>query len=453
VLGIMRSFGLEPMPWQRQVSEVAGEFDPELGEFRYQTVDLVVPRQAGKTGLILPTSVQRGSLRRAARCWYTAQTRQDAADVYNLGWMPLIDAAPADSRRRLQVRRANGSERITLKGYGSTIALFAPGPKALHSKQSDMVTVDEVWAFQLADGETLTTGIRPTMATRPLRQLWRISAAGDHTSTWLDSVQESGRALVDGGEYRRRAYFEWSAPVAEGETVDIYDRDLWRASHPALGYTISESFLEAELDGMDPTTFARSYLCIPARLVGLDAIPARDWRRCAGPVNQEGWVVFAVDTTPDREWSSIAACSASDGVHHLDITDRRPGTDWVVPRLLELRDRWQAKGVVIDAGSPAGSLVDVATKAGIVVSSPTATEFAQSCGAFFDAVIGRTLTHADEPVLNESVAAAKKRKIGQSWGWERYGRDASPLVAATLARWGMETIPEPQPRRFFVGVS
>ena len=311
-----------------------------------------------------------------------------------------------------------------------------------------MAVVDEVWAFTQPDGEVLTTGIRPTMATRPLRQLWRISAAGTHESTWLDAITASGRTLVDSGEYRRRAFFEWSAPVDDGETVDIHDRDLWRASHPALGYTISESFLEAELDSMDPVTFARSYLCIPARMVGVDSIPAKSWRRCAGVVDQDGWVTFSVDTTPDREWTSIGVCS--DG--GVDLADHRPGTDWVVGRLVELRERWQCKAVVIDSGSPAGSLIADVERAGVPVTSPTTQEFAQACGQLYDDVIAGALVHPDEAVLNESVATAKKRKIGQSWGWERYQRDASPLVAVTLARWGQATVPVPQPRRlaFFV---
>lgn len=438
----MRQLGLEPMPWQQQVAEVAGEFDPETGQFRYQTVDLIVPRQAGKTGLMLPTLIQRISLRKHGRGWYTAQTRQDAQDQFRDGWLPLIKSAPQAAQDRLAVRNANGSERITIKGNGSIIGLFAPGPKALHGKQADMSVVDEAWAFSLADGKSVETGIRPAMATRPLRQRWRTSAAGDHTSTWLDDIQTSGRLLVESGEPTKRAYFEWSAPVDEDDTFDIYDRELWWAAHPALGYTIDEDFLVAEAEELanDPVMFARSYLCIPARLVAVDAIPAKSWRKCVGAVEPDGVVTFAVEMTPDREWAGIVVCTGAG----VDVADKRPGSDWVASRLLELRSRWNCKGVVIDSGGPAGALIDAVEKAGVTVTSPTSQEFAQACGSFYDAVIAGTLVHPDEPVLNESVAKAKRRKIGQSWGWERYGVDATALVGATLARWGMETIPEPK---------
>jgi hypothetical protein len=449
----MRQMGIEPMPWQQHVADVAGEFDPESGQFRYQTVDLVVPRQAGKTALILPTMIQRVSLRRQGRGWYTAQTRQEAADQFRDGWLPLLDNAPADARRRLSVRRANGSERITVRGNNSTLGLFPPTPKALHGKQSDTVVIDEVWAFTLADGKDLETGLRPTMATRPLRQRWRISAAGTHESTWLDDIQASGRTLVRSGAPGRRAYFEWSAPVDEGESVDVMDPELWRAAHPALGFTIDEDFIRAEADEMDPVTFARSYLCIPARLVGVDSIPVKAWRRCAGTVHQDGWVAFSVEVTPDREWAAVGVCSERDGVLHVDVADHRPGTSWVAARVKELSDVWRSKGTVVDAGSPAGSLIGDLEAAGVTVVSPTTQEFAQACAGFFDAVVAHDLVHPDDPVLNESVATAKKRKIGQAWGWDRYDRDASSLVAVTLARWGMESIPTPKPSRLFLAVT
>jgi hypothetical protein len=41
-------------------------------------------------------------------------------------------------------------------------------------------------------------------------------------------------------------------------------------------------------------------------------------------------------------------------------------------------------------------------------------------------------------VLNSAVAAARKRALGDAWAWARkVGGDVSPLVAVTLARWGL----------------
>jgi hypothetical protein len=65
-------------------------------------------------------------------------------------------------------------------------------------------------------------------------------------------------------------------------------------------------------------------------------------------------------------------------------------------------------------------------------------EYAAACGGFYDAVVQGTVVHLDQPVLNAAVAGARKRILGDAWAWGRKGgTDVSPLVAATLARWGL----------------
>src|SRR5689334_10794972 len=51
--------GTPLMPWQRHVLDVALEVDPETGRLAYQEVDLTVPRQSGKTLLLLCLMVHR----------------------------------------------------------------------------------------------------------------------------------------------------------------------------------------------------------------------------------------------------------------------------------------------------------------------------------------------------------------------------------------------------------
>jgi hypothetical protein len=68
----------------------------------------------------------------------------------------------------------------------------------------------------------------------------------------------------------------------------------------------------------------------------------------------------------------------------------------------------------------------------------TAREYAAACGQFYDAVADRKLSHIDQPVLSQSVSAARKRVLGDAWAWQRRtGGDVSSLVAVTLARYGL----------------
>ena len=82
-----------------------------------------------------------------------------------------------------------------------------------------------------------------------------ISAAGTGASTWLNGMVDVGRAAVAAGD-AGVAHLEWSD--LDG-AVD--DPATSRRAHPALGHTITEADLAAELAaGMDPAEFARAYL-------------------------------------------------------------------------------------------------------------------------------------------------------------------------------------------------
>jgi hypothetical protein len=107
----------------------------------------------------------------------------------------------------------------------------------------------------------------------------------------------------------------------------------------------------------------------------------------------------------------------------------------------ELYRKWNPWPVVIDPASPAASLLVDLASLSIKVESTGAREYAQACEHFYDAVVTDatpTLTHIDQPVLNAAVGAARKRVLGDAWAWaRRIGGDVCPLVAVTLARYGL----------------
>ena len=66
---------------------------------------------------------------------------------------------------------------------------------------------------------------------------------------------------------------------------------------------------------------------------------------------------------------------------------------------------------------------------------------AVACGEFFRLATEDGLRHIDQPQLNISLASARKRALGDRWAWNRKTVDAdiTPIVAATLAAWGVKT--------------
>lgn len=51
--------------------------------------------------------------------------------------------------------------------------------------------------------------------------------------------------------------------------------------------------------------------------------------------------------------------------------------------------------------------------------------------------------------MTDAVTSATKRRVGEAWAWARRGNaDISPLIAVTLARWGLITAPSEEEKHY-----
>lgn len=444
--------GIELMPWQRLVLEVGLELEwsdrHELWLPAYPEVTVTVPRQSGKTTAVVvkkATRVLAWPNRRRQSLAYGAQTRQDAREK----WEEHVELLRATLLRALfTVRLSNGSEKMRWRG-GHTWAVLG-GRRSIsgHGKTLDDVDLDEFFAQR---DFAIEQAIRPTMLTRLDSQLWRWSTMGDESAVPLNTVVAIGRARVEAGMNRGIAYFEWSA--ADG--ADPADPATWWSCMPALGYTQTEDKVRLEFEALAdrPGEFERAYLN-RRTVVTETVIPLTAWAEAVDVRATHGGRVFlATDVAQDRTHAAIAAASIdAAGRAFVEITDYRPGTRWIVPRLVELEAKWRPDAIVIDGGGPARSkLADLldALPDPNVVRVIGAQEVAAAAGEFLEAVLGGHLAHLDQPELNMAVAGAAKRTLLDTWAWARRSSavDIAPLVAATHAHWAART----PPVRGFVG--
>lgn len=432
------------MPWQQLVADVAGEIDPATGLLVYRRVVLTVPRQSGKTTEVLAVAVDRavgfGSRQNIV---YTAQTKIDAKRKWEDEHLPLLKASAF--AKLFRPRKAPGNEAFLWRN-GSIHGLAAPTKKAGHGPTLDLAFADE--AFAQVD-DRLEQAWRPAMITRPQPQLWVVSTAGTAESTWLRAKVLAGRTQVEAGSPSQTAYFEWSAP----DDADPLDPATWWACMPALGYTVTEAAVQAELDSMleehgpdGLRLFRRAYLNQWVDEFGQSwlVIPKLAWQSRAGAEGRpDGPVAFGVAAAwPDAEATAIGVAGRRGGELLLQLVDHRPGTGWVVERVLELRDAHQPCAVVLDPAGPAGQLVAPLEAAGVDLVLTSAREATQAAGQMFTAVAGDepSARHYDQPELNAAVAAAQKRPLGDAWTWaRRTATDISPLEAVTFAAWGVAT--------------
>jgi Phage Terminase len=427
------------MPWQAFAADVGLEVLPS-GRFAYDLVVVTVPRQSGKTTLDAAVMDHRAAMVPSGRVWFTMQRGKDAVDwLINECWPLHLPLVP-----HVSLRRAAGSEHIRWQRSGGLIRPFPPNREALHSKQSDLVVVDECWSFDLATGTDVDQGIVPTQATRAAPQVWKVSTAGDATSTWWLGTVEAGRAAALEGRTTGVAYFEWSCP----DGMDPCEPTSWPVYHPAYGRTIGPEAMQAALDMLGIEGFTRAYgnrwLSTTARVIPIEA-----WRAAAedpAELPPPGTVAVAFDVAVDRSDAAIvAAWRTPDGVAHVEVADHRPGAGWLVDRLVDLADRWRPLCVAYDAAGPALDVADAAARAGLELVGLKSREYAAACAGLLEALCAdvQAVRYRPHPALDAAAAAAVRRALGDAWAWGRRQSSGSlaPLTAATVAVWAYDHAP------------
>lgn len=460
VAKVMERLGFTPMPWQRYVWDVAMELDPATNRFWHRNVGLSVPRQQGKTQGLLAVKVHRAQAYKRQRIVYAAQNRTMARERWEDEFWATIEASRLV--RRFVIRRANGHEAIISRATRSRIGITSNTEKAGHGPPLDLGVMDELFA---AEDDRLEQAFSPAMLTRPMAQLWWASAGGTEKSVPLNKKREQGRALIEElwrtGVFPRTAYFEWFAP----EDMDRADPATWRATLPALGYTVTEDTIQAELEKMaaDPSAFDRAYLNRTRKAAPIidPNVPKKTWPGIVDEASMpnRGQLALAVDVSQDRNWASIGVASVrEDGRTHLELIDRRAGTDWVAPALVRLTKLWNPLVVAIaSSGAPSGSLIDDLVAAGITVPEKKdqkkdqphrghlavvrTNDFVEACGQMADAMKQGTAVHRDQTDLTAAVNGARSRRVGDAWALDRTNSlvDVAPFVAVTLARWALLT--------------
>lgn len=434
---IARELGTPLMPWQQQVADVALELDSATGRFVYREVGLTVPRQSGKTTLILAVVFARALAERRQNIRYTAQTGADARKKLIDDWLPAVENSSFHKRGLFRTRLTNGHEALKFRN-GSHVGLVATTKKAGHGGTLDMVLLDEAFAHPDA---RLEQALRPAMITRvqPGSQLWVVSTAGTpEDSPYLWDKVEKYRQVVEAALTHSVCYFEWSA----ADELDPADPATWWTCMPALGHTQTVEAIESEFQGMAALNeFERAYLNRWKNATSDPVIPLADWNalKDAGSEMLDP-VCIAFDVTPDGQSSSICAAGhRADGLLHVEVIETGAGTGWLPKRLAELVEKWKPVAVVCDPAGTAGGVLPKLNDLDVVTTS--AREHAQACSLLFDTVKQKGLRHLGTTELAVALDGAVKRSLADAWAWSRKSSsiDISPLVAVTLALWGLQT--------------
>lgn len=180
------------------------------------------------------------------------------------------------------------------------------------------------------------------------------------------------------------------------------------------------------------------------------AIDPEQWEKCVVcEPDAEGRVSFGLDMPPDRSVLAIGvAVRHEDGTAYIGLQEYRDvktaGVAWAVDWLEE---RWSKTcAVVVDAQSPAMSIVPDLVKRHVKVMVTQTRDLGAATGRMLDMIHAQTLQHLDtqqQPQLAMAVNGVTLRPLGPNGAtaWNKKGSDVdiSPLQACTLALHGAYT--------------
>lgn len=453
VVDLAASAGLILEPHQQLVLDGALGERPD-GRWAAFEVAVIEPRQNGKGAVITARELAGLYLFGEELQTHTAHRFDTCLEGFRR-IREHIEGSPDLSRRVRKITEAHGQEAIELFNPTQRLLFKARSKGSGRGFSGDVVYLDE--AFWLMD----LGAMLPTMSARPNPQLWYLSSAPlpRVESDILRNLCKRGRAGAEGRTKPRRfAYFEWSAAMPDvadrlewEKLVDdlIDDRQAWAEANPAIGYRITEEFIQSERAAMSDEDFARERLGVYPDIADVADEPAIDgaaWKACQDPRSAvRDPVTFAFEVSMDRRWAVIASAGASTmGGTHVELVENRRQTGWVVDRLVELRDRHRPAAILCNPSGPAGGLLPECARKGLVVGVPdgqkvkaiTGRDYVQACAEAFDAVTEHRWHHLGQPALNMAVGAAVKRTVGDAWVFDREAStDISPLLAVTLAAW------------------
>lgn len=421
--------------WQRDALEVALALRAD-GKWAARQFGLIVPRQNGKGSIL--EAVELYHLRHVETTRliiHSAHEFSTSSDAFRR-LEELLEGAPDIKRRIKKVHRSHGQEGIEFHD-GRRIKFKTRTAGGGRGFSGDLVILDE--AYNLSDKAISALG--PTMSAMPNPQLWVTSSHPYPVGDPLEGPKSAAlrRFCRRGREGARGlAYIEYAAE----EGADRSSPGPRRAANPGYPFRIGDEAIDSELVLMLPEDFDRERLGIvnisDEVEGGWQVIPHARWIACEDKGSDlVGEPSFALDVSPEREWTSfVVAGRSSNGGVHLEVADRLDGTGGAVARAVELHERW-GRPIAIGKGSPAWSLREALEEAGVVVRPVTLEENAQACGDLFDAVKAGAVRHLGDPVLDEAVKRVDRRPYSDTWLWSRKnsGADISALVAATLARW------------------
>jgi hypothetical protein len=458
-----RDLGISFRPWQPGVGQVIlakradGKYAATIGG-----TGMSIPRQVGKTFLVGAIVFALCLLRPGLTVIWTAHRLRTADETF--GKMQVFAKRKRIAPHILKLILGSGEEEIQFRN-GSRI-LFGARERGFGRgfDEVDVLIFDE---SQILGDAALDDMIPATNQSRQETGALLIFMGTPPKPSDPSEVHMRMRTEALSGEDHDTGWVEFGADEGYRPTplpAELTPADWAQVAKANPSYpqdTPREAILRMRKK-LGAESFLREGMGIYDKNQGNAVISSQAWAQCLDPDSQiTSAPVFALDVSPNRSWAAIGVAGVrEDGRPHVEVTsiggglvDHRTGVEWVVPRCVDLKERWPGMRLIIASGSAAESLVPALIAADIDLDFIKANDVAAACGLFYDLATTSGLRHRGHAELTAALAAARKSvddpERAWRWGRKKSAGDITPLYAATLALWVVMQADTPDVSVFF----
>lgn len=401
------------------------------GLYAADLVAAAIPRQVGKTYLFAAMVFALSLSNPGLTTIWTAHRAKTAKETF--ASMAGMAAQERVAPHIAQVARSRGDEAVVFTN-GSRI-LFGARESGFGRGFSNVgiLVFDEAQILTESAMEDMVAS--QNVARNPLTILTGTPPRPRDPGEVFTMVRSDALA----GESEETLYIELSAD----RDADLLDRSQWRKANPSFPQRTSERAMLRMKKNLSDDSFRREALGVWDEVsVHKPLISPQQWKQMAdiGPADDVRPDALGVDMSHGRDISVAACWIEGDDAHIEQVwagSDPSACIEWLTERA------GRRIPVVIDAASPAASLVPElkARKCQMVVT--TAANMAQACGVLENRISTETLTHGAQKPVTDAILGARRRPIRDAGGWALDRSDPTsaiyPIVAAVLALFGATT--------------
>lgn len=416
--------GRELMEWQQDILKNMMAVTDE-GLWTHIKFGYAVSRRNGKTESVYAREMW--GLLHGEKILHTAHR----TDTAHSSWEALYELLKKAGIPIEHTFRANGREHIFVTG-GGRIEYRTRTSKVGLGQGYDLLVIDEAQEYQ----DDQETALKYIVTSSKNPQI--IMLGTPPTAVSSGDVFKRLRGEILAGKATDSGWEEWSVETQH----DPHDVDAWYETNPALGITLKERDIAAEITG-DNLDFNIQRLGLWIQYDLKSAISEAEWEalKVKNVPKLDGKLCVGIKYGKDGEnvSMSIAARTAT-GKIFVEAIDCRPirnGDTWML-KFLKTADVAQ---VIIDGASGQQLMKEQMHEAKIkpIPVLPTVKEVITANAVFEQALEAKEIRHAGQKSLTQAVTNCDKRAIGSNGGFGfkslKEDIDISLMDSMILAHW------------------